>query len=60
MFWQKAFSLDPSLLFLFPTLMNTMEDDGVYFVGDILSQPPLDILCLISTDQNDLKEKYFR
>ena len=49
-------SLDSSLLFFSPILVNTVEDDGAYFVGSILTQLPQDITSLISVDQNESKE----
>ena len=54
----KVFSLDSFLLFFSPILVNTVEDDGTYFVGGILSQLPQDITSLISVDQNESKEMF--
>lgn len=50
-------TLDPSLLVFFP---DTVEEDDAYFAGGVLSQTPQDIISLILTDQNDLKEKHFK
>lgn len=50
--------MDSSLLFFSPMLVTTVEDDGAYFVGSILSQLPQDITSLISVDQNESKENH--